>query len=200
MPILDIGGVLVSSDVITTYFCCDLDACKGACCIEGDGGAPVTQGEENQMKAAFPDIKDYLRPEAVATVQKEGFAYTDTDGDRLTTLFRGKECVFTCFEADGSARCAFEKGYSEGRSLRFHKPLSCYLYPVRVSQVGDAIALNYHRWKPICEPARLLGRKLDMRLYRFLKEPLTRAYGKEWYEELCLAAELYLQQYAHERK
>ena len=152
------------------------------------------------MEEAFPDIKEYLRSEAVDTVLKDGFAYTDNDGDRLTTLFRGKECVFTCFEPDGSARCAFEKGYSEGRSKSFHKPLSCYLYPVRVTHVGGADALNYHRWKPICDPARVLGRKLGLRLYRFLEEPLTRAYGKEWYEELCLVAEIYLEQYENERK
>ena len=200
MPILDIRGILVSSDIITTYFCCDLSVCKGACCIEGDGGAPVTAEEEEQMRKAYPDIKAYLRPDAVAAVECDGFTYLDEDGDRLTQLFKDRECLFTCFEGDGSARCSFEKGHTEGKSPSFHKPLSCYLYPIRVSSVGGAQALNYHRWKPICEPARNLGQKLGLRLYRFLKEPLIRAFGSEWYEELDTVAAFYLQQYGHERQ
>lgn len=194
--IIDIQGVLVSSDVITTYFVCDLDACKGACCIEGDGGAPITLEEEQEMKEAFPDIKEYLRADAVKVAEEDGFSYLDSDGDRVTTLFKGRECVFTCFEKDGSTRCSFEKGYTEGKSPSFYKPISCYLYPVRLSMVGETVAVNYHRWKPICEPARKLGRDKGIRLYRFLEQPLTKAFGKEWYEELKEAAELYLEQYA----
>lgn len=193
--IIDIQGTLVSSDVITTFFVCDLEACKGACCIEGDGGAPVSGGEEASMREAFPDIKRYLRNEAVREVEKRGFAYTDSDGDRLTTLFRGRECAFTCFEKDGSARCAFEKGHTEGVSPSFFKPISCYLYPVRLSMVGEMVAVNYHRWKPICEPARKLGRAKGVRLYQFLKGPLTGAFGEKWYAELEEVAELYLKNY-----
>ena len=193
--ILDIQGVLVSSDVLTTFFSCDLEACKGACCIEGDGGAPVTDVEEGKMAAAFPDIKQFLRDEAVRQVEEKGFTYIDGDGDKVTQLLNGRECVFTCFESDGSARCSFEKGFTSGVSPDFYKPLSCHLYPVRLSKVGDTVAVNYHRWKPICEPARRKGQREGMRLYRFLRESLTRAFGQEWYSELETVADLYLKSY-----
>ena len=195
MSIIDIRGILVSSEVITTYFLCDLERCKGACCVEGDGGAPVSEEELPEMERAFPLIKGLLREEAAREAAAKGLTYIDGEGDRLTQLFRGGECAFTCFTSDGSARCAFEKGCSEGISPDFYKPVSCHLYPVRLSKVGDTTAVNYHRWKPICEPARRLGRERGVRLYRFLREPLTRAFGEEWYEELEETAELYLKLY-----
>lgn len=194
--IIDIEGVLVSSEIFSTFFLCDLGACKGACCIEGDSGAPVTPEEERLMKDAFPIISKYLRKEVITVIEDEGVAYSDEDGDRVTTLYRGAECAFTCFEHDGSARCSFEKGHTEGISPCFYKPLSCHLYPIRVTPVGDTVALNYHRWKPICEPARKLGREKGVRLYRFLRDPLIRAFGEEWYAELSEAAEVYLKEYA----
>ena len=193
--LLMIGETLVSSDLVTVFFACDLDACRGACCVEGESGAPVTEAEERAMERAFPLIRDLLRPEAAAVAEKEGLAYTDQEGDRVTALFRGRECLFACPEASGGVRCAFEKARSEGRKTGFLKPLSCHLYPVRLSRVGETDAVNYHRWKPICEPARRKGRSEGIRLYRFLKEPLIRAFGREWYDELEAAADLYLQQF-----
>lgn len=118
--------------------------------------------------------------------------YTDMDGDLVTNIIEGGRCVFTCSEPDGSCRCAFEKSYTEGRNALFYKPISCHLYPIRMSRVGDSIALNYHRWQPICEPARALGRKLGLRVYQFVKEPLIRAFGEEWYAKLERVADEYL--------
>lgn len=193
MSILDVEGILVSSEVIDTYFCCDLEACHGACCIEGDSGAPVLAQEEELVAHAYPLVQDYLPESQQRYVCKHGLTYTDGDGDVVTMIVEGKQCVFTCYEADGCARCAFEKGYTEGRSPHFYKPLSCHLFPIRTQQVGDTLALNYQRWQPICEPARALGKKVGVRVYQFVKDPLIRAFGEEWYEQLCEVAEAYLQ-------
>ena len=192
--ILSVGDVLVSSEVIDTYFCCDLEACKGACCIEGESGAPILDQEQDLVCNAFPLIEPYLDEESLKYIEETGLMYTDMDGDLVTNIIDGGRCVFTCFEGDGSCRCAFEKAYSEEKNEIFYKPISCHLYPIRMSQVGDSIALNYHRWAPICEPARAQGEKLGVRLYQFVKEPLIRAFGEEWYEELEAVAQQYLEE------
>lgn len=188
-----IDDVLVSSEVIETYFTCDLEACKGACCIEGESGAPLIDQEMKPLCMAVPLIENYLPQSNRAYIEGHGLMYEDSDGDMVTQIIDGERCVFTCFECDGSARCAFEKGYSEGKNDVFYKPISCHLFPIRVSVLRDGRhALNYSRWAPICEPARALGEKLGVRVYQFLKEALIRAYGEEWYDKLVEQAELYL--------
>lgn len=188
--ILDIRGVLVSSEVVETFFCCDLNACKGACCIEGEGGAPVEEAEVPLILEAYPIIEQYLPSEQIAYIENKGLMYTDDDGDLVTNIVSGRQCVYTCYESNGAARCAFEKAYTEGKNRKFYKPISCHLYPIRVQRLGENLALNYHRWIPICEPARIKGRELGIRVYQFLKEPLIRMFGEEWYSELCRKAEL----------
>ncbi|MDO5036303.1 MAG: DUF3109 family protein [Porphyromonas sp.] len=195
---LSIGGVLVSSEVIETYFACDLEACKGVCCIEGDAGAPVTSEEALLIEQAYPIIKPLLPKLNLRLIKKKGFTYRDMDNELVTSIAESKDgrCLFTCFEEDGSCRCGFEKSYTErlGNDL-FYKPLSCHLYPIRVQVLRDGThALNYDRWYPICEPARKRGRKEGIRMYQFLKSALIRAYGEEWYHELEEVAEAYLQQ------
>lgn len=186
-----VDDVIVSSDVLETYFECDLEACKGACCIEGESGAPLLEVEEGLICQAFSKVEPYLSDKNRAYIEEKGLMYTDSDGDMVTNIIEGRECVFTTFEADGSTRCAFEKAYSEGKNDIIYKPISCHLFPVRVQQLRTGQALNYVRWRPICEPARLKGERNGVRLYRFLEAPLIRAFGEEWYEELLEKAEAY---------
>jgi len=121
-------------------------------------------------------------------INRQGIAYTDYDGELVTSLVNGKECVFTYFDADGICKCAIDNAYREGR-ISVRKPVSCHLYPIRLTEYSDFTAVNYHRWS-ICEPAVRLGRKEGIPLYRFLREPLTRKFGEEWYNEVCEAAKL----------
>lgn len=192
--ILSVGGILISADVVETYFACDLEACHGACCIEGDSGAPIAPEEQKTLEEAFPLIADLLPESNMDYILDSGLMYTDYDGVLVTNIVEGERCVFTCFEKDGSARCAFEKSYTEGLGNdHFYKPLSCHLYPIRAKQLHDGtVALNYDRWYPICEPARAKGEKEGIRLYQFVKYPLIRAYGQAWYDELESVAQEYL--------
>ena len=185
-PILDINGVLISSDIITEKFCCDLDACGGACCIEGDAGAPVTLDEvaaiEEALDAAWPSMS----ASAQSVVERQGVAYTDVEGELVTSIVRGKDCVFTFYEND-CCLCALERACRNGRS-HFPKPISCALYPIREKHFdGGLVGLNLHRWV-VCDAAFRRGRELDLPVYRFLREPLIRRFGEEWYDELDAVA------------
>ena len=181
-----IDDTLVSLDVVERCFLCDLSHCKGQCCVEGDSGAPLEEEELPKLQAVLPLIWDDLSPAAQAIIQKQGVAYIDEEGDLVTSIVHGKDCVFTCYDADGVCKCAIEKAYREGKS-DFYKPISCHLYPIRLSKVGDMVGLEYHRWD-ICHCARQLGKKLHLPIYRFLKEPLIRRFGEAWYNELELTA------------
>lgn len=176
---IDIDGVLVSSDIFTERFCCDLDACKGECCVEGDAGAPVTMDEVAGIEDALETVWPSLTASAQAVIDRQGVAYTDEEGDLVTSIVGGKDCVFTCHEG-GCCFCALEKAYRAGR-IRFCKPVSCALYPIREVALGNGtVGLNYHRWN-VCRAAVAKGRELDLPVYKFLKEPLTRRFGAEWY-------------------
>lgn len=190
---LQIGNTLVSLDLIERFFCCNLDACKGECCIEGDAGAPISNEEYEKLKEILPIVWDDLLPSAKEVIKENGVGYVDSEGDLVTSIVDGKDCVFTCYGEGGMCYCAIEKAYREGRT-DFMKPISCHLYPVRLSEYPDFTAINYHRWK-ICKAAEVLGRKEGIRLYQFLKNPLERKFGKEWYAELCQACEAYLEEY-----
>ncbi len=183
----------MSLDLVERWFCCDLDACHGDCCIEGDAGAPITKEEYQKIKELVPVVWDRLTPRAQEEIARRGVGYIDQEGDLVTTIVDDRDCVFTCYAPGGMCQCALEKAFEEGKS-DFRKPASCYLYPVRVKKYPTFTAVNYHRWK-ICRPAEALGRKLGIRLYQFLKEPLIAEYGQEWYDELCLICEEYLRQY-----
>ncbi len=189
---LDIQNVLVSLDLAERFFCCDLDSCHGECCIEGDAGAPISKEEYERLKSLAPVIWDSLLPQAQAEIDRSGVGYIDEEGDLATSIIGGKNCVFTCYGADGMCQCALEKAYREGKT-GFRKPISCYLYPVRITEYAKFTAVNYHRWK-ICRPAEKLGRKLGIRLYQFLKDPLIARFGQAWYDELCEACEAYIAQ------
>jgi len=182
-----IGDVLISDEVLTERFVCDLGKCMGACCIEGDAGAPVDLDEIMQIEEVLPIIWDQLSIPARKVINKQGVAYTDPEGQLVTSIVNNKDCVFTCYDEKGCCFCALEKAYREGKT-RFYKPLSCHLYPIRHKKVGDLDALNYHQWE-VCKAAVLLGQKKDVRVYEFLKEPLIRKFGEVWYQELTEAVE-----------
>lgn len=184
---VQIDDVVISLDVFTQKFICNLDACKGECCIEGDAGAPVEEDEVAELEKVLPIVWDALSPEAKAVIDQQGVCYRDSDGDLVTSIVNGKDCVFTCYDERGYCYCAIEKAYREGR-VDFYKPVSCHLYPIRVGSYGPYRAVNYHRWD-VCKAAVILGRKENVPVYKFLKEPLIRKFGKDWYAELELVAE-----------
>ena len=178
---IQIDNIIVSLDVLEERFCCDLGACQGACCIEGDAGAPVELEEVAALEEVLDVVWDDLSPAAREVIQKQGVVYTDQDGDLVTSIVNNKDCVFTCYEK-GTCYCAIEKAYRAGKT-KFYKPISCHLYPIRVKDFGEIQGVNYHRWE-VCKAAVLLGKKLDLRVYQFLKDPLIRKFGKAWYDEL----------------
>ncbi len=189
---LQIQNTIVTLDLAEEFFCCDLDKCLGACCIEGDAGAPVTIDEVAKIEEALPVVEPEMLPRAVEEVRQNGVAYVDQEGDLVTTILDGRNCAFTCYAPGGICLCALEKAFREGKT-GFKKPASCSLYPLRLTTYPTFTAVNYHRWK-ICRDAVANGRKKGIRLYQFLRGPLTERFGKEWYDELAQACELYLSQ------
>ena len=190
---LQVQNALVSLDLIEKFFICDLDKCLGECCIEGDAGAPITEEEYKKLKEILPVVWNDLLPSAKERIKEAGVSYIDEEGDLVTQIVDGKNCVFTCYGKNGMCMCAIEKAYREGK-IDFNKPISCHLYPVRLTEYPNFTAVNYHSWK-ICKAAEVLGRAKKVRVYQFLEGPLTRRFGKEWYEELKIACETYLEEY-----
>lgn len=190
---MQIQDTLVTLDLAEQFFCCDLDKCLGACCIEGDAGAPVTEDEVEKIREVLPVVEPEMLPRAVEEVRENGVAYVDEEGDLVTTILDGRNCAFTCYGSGGVCLCALEKVFREGKT-GFRKPASCSLYPLRITEYPTFTAVNYHRWK-ICRDAEVLGRKKGIRLYQFLRGPLTERFGKEWYDELVEACEAYLAEY-----
>lgn len=186
--IIEIDNVLVSTDIFTEYFCCDLDACKGICCVEGDAGAPVTIDEIAGIEDAIDTVWNDLSATAQAVIDKQGVAYTDRDGDLVTSIVGGKDCVFTCYEK-GCCLCALERAWRAGKTA-FCKPISCALYPIREKKLSNGmVALNYNRWD-VCHDAVKKGNELRLPVYRFLRDPLVRRFGEDFYQQLCDAAQL----------
>lgn len=189
---LQIKDTLVSLDLVERFFECNLDACLGECCIEGDAGAPLTDEEDARLREMLPKIKPLIAASAVRAIEEDGPSYRDPDGDLVTQIVDGKNCIYTCFATDGKCLCALEKARREGDKEMF-KPISCAIYPVRVKEYEGFTAVNFHRWK-ICKPAEVLGRRNNIRAYEFLKTPLIRRFGQEWYDELELTAKEWLKQ------
>lgn len=186
--IIQVGDVLLSPDILTECFCCDLEACRGLCCVEGDAGAPVTLDEVAEIEDCLDTVWDDLTAAARRVIRSQGVAYTDRDGDLVTSIVQGRDCVFTA-HSQGCALCALERACREGRST-FAKPISCALYPIREQRLSNGLtALNYHRWH-VCRPAVSKGRTLGLKVYQFLRQPLIRRFGEQWYGELEEAARL----------
>lgn len=189
---LQIQDTLVSLDLAERFFLCDLDSCLGQCCIDGDAGAPITEEEDRKLREILPVVKPYLLPSALREIEENGVSYVDEEGDLVTQIVEGRNCVFTTYGPGGMCMCAIEKAYREGKT-DFYKPISCHLYPVRLKEYDGFTAVNLHRWK-ICRCAEALGRAKGVRAYKFLKAPLIRRFGEEWYKELELTCDEYLRQ------
>ena len=184
-----IEDTLISLDLIERFFYCDLAQCKGVCCIEGEAGAPLAKEEYGILHKILPDLWHDLLPEAKAVIINKGVGYIDIENDLVTSIVNGKNCVFTCYDGDGICKCAIEKAFLEGR-INFRKPISCYLYPVRVKQYKYYRAVNYCREK-ICRTAEIPGEQKQLRLYQFLREPLICKFGIAWYNTLNTCAKAY---------
>ena len=178
---------IISIDIFNKYFLCDLKSCKGACCVEGDAGAPISSEEERELKKILNDIKPYMNEEGIKAIEANGVAVLDADNDLTTTLVNNKECAFS-FKEKGIVKCSIERAYNDGK-ITFKKPISCHLFPIRTTTYKDFEAINYEQIK-ICKSACECGNKLKVPLYIFLKEPLIRKYGKDWYGELVKVASL----------
>lgn len=180
-----IGNTLVSEEIFDVSFCCDVTACLGGCCVEGDAGAPLTPEEISIIEDFLGELFPFMTEQGIRTVKKEGAFDYDMNGDFVTPLVRGLECAYVNYDK-GIAYCAIEKAWEE-KKIPLRKPVSCHLYPVRLSKIGDHEAVNYHKW-PICKPALKKGKKIGLPLYVFLKDSLVRHYGEDWYAELVKIA------------
>jgi hypothetical protein len=179
---IEVGSVLVHEDVVSKNFVCNLNKCKGACCLEGDSGAPLDADELDILKEIYPKVRPYMTVNGIQTVEEVGTHVTDFDGEYTTPCVDGnKECAYVIFE-HGITKCAIEKAYENG-DITWKKPISCHLYPIRITKYPEFDVLNYDRWS-ICSPACTFGDELNVRVHEFLKSPLIRKYGEEWYSEL----------------
>ena len=179
---IEIDGKVINTEIFRRRFICDISKCKGTCCYDGDSGAPLEEDELEKLTEVYPTVKSYLSDEENEEIAKQGLWVTDRDGDLVTPIIRGCECVYTNREEDGTWSCAIEKAYREGKT-KWRKPISCYLYPIRVSKTRKYEMLNFHEWE-VCRPAVELGEKVGTPAYKFLKEPIIAKYGEEFYNEL----------------
>ena len=179
---IQIEDKILSELIFERKFVCDLKKCKGACCVEGDAGAPLEEEELEILEKVYPKVKKYLPEKAVKAIEKNGLFTKDEEGEWVTTLVEGKECVFTVFDENGTAFCGIEKAYLNNE-IDYKKPVSCHLYPIRVAKYHTFEAVNYHHWD-LCNDACVLGEQLGVKVYKFLKEPLIRKYGEKFYNEL----------------
>jgi hypothetical protein len=186
---LQIDKTIVSLDILEEKFGCDLSKCQGACCIEGDSGAPVTLEEVNLIKKSYTQFESYLSERNRDEVKKQGFSVIDKDGDLVTPLVGNNECVYTFVDEQGNTKCAIERAYLEEK-ITFRKPVSCHLFPIRITEYKRFDALNYQQLD-ICKSARTCGKRKNIPLWKYLKEPLIRKYGQNWYSELETAVKVY---------
>jgi hypothetical protein len=186
---IEVGNVLVHEDVIRENFVCNLNKCKGACCLEGDSGAPLNHDELHILDEIYDKVKPFMTAKGIATIEKTGTYVTDFEGDYTTPCVdTNKECAYVTWE-NGITKCAIEKAYEYG-AINWKKPISCHLYPIRITKYPEFDVLNYDRWS-ICSPACSFGDELKVHVHEFLKEPLIRKFGEEWYKELEEAVEAY---------
>ncbi len=177
-----LGKTIVSEDIIEKDFVCNLSACKGACCINGDAGAPLEKEETKILEDIYPKVKPFLRKEGIKAIEDQGTSTVSEDGELETPLIDGADCAYVIFDEKNVALCAIEKAYNQGE-IDFKKPISCHLYPVRVKEYSEFSAVNYHHWQ-ICDDACTLGKELQVPVYKFVKQALIRKFGEDWYEDL----------------
>ena len=183
---IQVQDTIVSEEILERKFVCNLNACKGACCVQGDAGAPLEYEELEELENVFEAVKPYLSEKSIAALEEDLYT-VDADGDYVTQLVNGKECAFVFFDEQNITKCSIEQAYIDGKTS-FKKPISCHLFPVRLSKVANYTAVNYAYWD-ICDDACKLGEELGVKTYQFLKEPLIRRFGEEWFNELTLVDE-----------
>lgn len=183
---IQVQDTIVSEEILERKFVCNLNACKGACCVQGDAGAPLEYEELEELESVFEVVKPYLSEKSIAALEEDLYT-VDADGDYVTQLVNGKECAFVFFDEQNITKCSIEQAYIDGKTS-FKKPISCHLFPVRLSKIADYTAVNYAYWD-ICDDACKLGEELGVKTYQFLKEPLIRRFGEEWFKELTLVDE-----------
>lgn len=186
---IQIDDTIVSFDIFDVLFLCDLSKCHGMCCVEGDAGAPLEPEEVEELQKAYPIVKDMLPEASRQVIESQGVSYVDSQGDLVTQIVNGRDCVFAYTDTDSSVKCALDTAYRAKR-IPFRKPVSCYLYPVRIDKFPSFTAVNVHKWS-ICKSAFECGASAGLPVYRFLKEPLIFKFGRSWYDKLCIAAEEY---------
>ncbi|GGG34765.1 DUF3109 family protein [Bizionia arctica] len=184
-----LGKTIVSEDIIEKDFLCNLSACKGACCIDGDAGAPLETAETQILEDIYPKIKHFLRQAGIDAIEKQGTFITTEFGEFETPLINDADCAYVIFDKKGTALCAIEEAYNQG-VITWKKPVSCHLYPVRVKDYSEFSAVNYDKWE-ICDDACTLGKELQVPIYKFVKEALIRKFGEDWYAELEIIAKGY---------
>jgi hypothetical protein len=177
-----IENTCISDDIADQFFVCNIDKCKGACCVEGDAGAPLEENELQILKDIYPVVEPYLSDDGRRAIAEQGTYTVDEDGDYVTPIIGGRECAYAYYDQKSVLKCGIEAAFLDGKT-DFKKPISCHLYPIRVTKYEQFHALNYDRWS-ICSPACSFGKDLGVPVYKFLKEPLIRAYGEGWYQEL----------------
>lgn len=183
-----IENVLLADDIVEAHFVCDLEKCKGGCCVDGDCGAPITQEEANTIAELYPKFKQHLDPEYIPEIERQGTHTTDDEYGLVTPTVNGGICVYGYTDELGIVKCGIEKAWRAGE-INFRKPISCHLFPIRVTETDSYDLLNYEPRKQLCRPACKQGNKLKVPVYKFLKEPLIRKYGEEFYETLEAVAE-----------
>ncbi len=191
---IQIGKTLISENIIEEQFVCNIAKCKGECCVQGDAGAPLEQGELEILDDVFEKVKPYITAKGIESVEEHGTWTKDEFDELVTPLIDGKECAYTVFDKAGVAKCGIEDAYNDG-AITWRKPASCHLYPIRVTEYSEFSAVNYHEWD-ICSSACTLGEELKVPVYKFLKEPLITKFGKNWYKELEKVADEYLKQFS----
>ena len=177
-----LGKTIVSEEILEKEFVCDLNACKGACCVEGDAGAPLEESELDELKRNFEQIRPFLEKKGLEAIEEQGLYTTNELGEHETPLVDGKYCAYVIYDERNRALCGIEEAYNQGVA-EFKKPVSCHLYPVRIRQYSEFAAINYHKWE-ICDDACALGKQLQVPVYQFVKQALIRKFGEKWYGEL----------------
>jgi hypothetical protein len=180
--IIQIDDKLISADVFEKCFACDIAQCAGTCCVLGDSGAPLENDEEIKLQDEYEYFEPYMKPTGRKTIAKQGYAVIDLDGDLVTPLIDGKECAYSNFDEDGTCYCAIERAFLQGKTT-FRKPISCYIYPIRLKKLGEYTGLNYDVWRA-CDGARKKGAKENITVFRFLKQPLIAHFGEAFYEKM----------------
>jgi len=190
---IEIGKTLISENIIEEKFVCNIAACKGECCVQGDAGAPLVEDEKKILEDIFDKVKPFITEKGIKSVEEFGAWTTDEFDELVTPLIDGKECAYTVFDDNGVAKCGIEDAYNAG-AITWRKPQSCHLYPIRITEYSEFTAVNYHEWD-ICSAACVLGEELKVPVYKFLKEPLITQFGADWYKELEFVADEYLKQF-----